>query len=272
MLRTKRTYILIVILGILCAFSVQPALAQDDASACEADTKQYASWLDVLDSMQGEATFTMTSEDETISADGFFALVNNGDISTSDYYLQVSIVEETYDDFMAILVKDNLVAFFQEGWEVEHRGYDTIEFEDAFMQLDTFLTAAFQDLRFIDMSECMGVDELPAGDAIHYQLTIPSLMGRMLITQLFGEEPDDIEFGEFIFDYWLDADKRFLAKLNTVIEGTDTYSGESGRLDLALSIESIDNVQLQIPFVVQFLAMENGIIEPDFVSEIVVVE
>jgi len=274
MLRTKHTYILIIVLALLWTFSTQPALAQDDASACESDSKQYTPWLEALDSLQGEVTAMLTNGSETASASGFFALVNNGEISNSDYFVQIVFTEEGDKETFALLVKDQLIAAFDGGWDVERReeSYDWVDIENSFEQADSFLTSSFLDLRFIDMSECVGLEDVQTGDALHYRLTIPSLMGRMLIAQMTGEELTDIELAPITFDYWLDADQRFLTKLNTTVEANDLYSDENVYIDLTFDIASTDNVQLRIPYVVQFMAMENGIIEPDFIPEIVVTE
>ena len=274
MLRNIRILFLLLTLSLLLCLRTQPALAQTNDPACASDSKEFTPWLDAFDSAQGEATAEVLIDGEPATAEGYFALIDNGEVANSDYFIQLTFVEDEDQDFMAVLVKDNVVAFFDGGWEVEYRdySYQASDIEDAYVQLDSFLTAAFQDLRFIDMSQCLGVEELPTGDAIHYKLTIPPLLGRMLISQLTGESLEDIEFGEFTFDYWLDVKNRFLAQLNAIIEATDPYAEETIRIDLAFTFTSTDNVKLQLPYLVQLKAMEQGIIQPDLVSEIVVLE
>ena len=274
MLRNIRILFLLFTLSLLLCLGAQPASAQTSDPACASDSKDFTPWLDAFDSAQGEATAKVLIDGEPASADGYFALVDNGEVANSDYFLQITFVEDGYEDFIAVLVKDDVAAFYEGGWEVDHRdyAYDAADIEDAYMQLDSFLTAAFQDLRFIDMSQCLGVEALPTGDAFHYKLSIPPLLGRMLFSQLTGESLDDVEFGEFTLDYWLDVEDRFLAQLNAIIEATDTYAEETIRFDLTLTFTSTDNVKLQLPYQVQLMAMEQGIIQPDLVSEIVVVE
>ena len=139
--------------------------------------------------------------------------------------------------------------------------YELADFEDAVTQFDLFLTAAFQDLRFVDMSQCLGVSEMMTGDAVHYRLTIPSLMGQMLFAQLIGEEVEGLEFDRIVVDYWLDLERRFLSRLDIDIEATNTVRDETAQVALTLGILSTDNIQLQVPYAVRLLATERGVIE-----------
>lgn len=255
----------------------QPTGAQSADSTCDDDPKTYISWFDALESMTGTATATgASSAGDRISADGYFAFLHGEDLSTTDYFAQLTVTEYESEDFFALLVTDNLVASFDlySGWEVDLRDEYSVagELEEPIEQFDSFLSAAFQQLRFIDMSTCLGVEPTAVGDAVHYSLTVPPLMGRMLLNQLTGEDVDDIEIGGFVLDYWLDQDDRFLSRLEIELEATDTWSEETISADLSLSLESTNNVSLTIPYTVQLLAMEQGLIEPNFIPEVVVLD
>ena len=120
MLQDRRLYLGIGILIALCVLGIQPARAQENESACAADSKQYASWFGVADSLQMNVAGSFDFGDvPAANAEGYFALVNKGQITDSDYYFQALLIEEMDDEFVAMLVKEELVAIFDRGWKVE---------------------------------------------------------------------------------------------------------------------------------------------------------
>ena len=123
MLRNIRILFLLFTLSLLLCLGAQPASAQTSDPACASDSKDFTPWLDAFDSAQGEATAKVLIDGEPASADGYFALVDNGEVANSDYFLQITFVEDGYEDFIAVLVKDDVAAFYEGGWEVDHRDY-----------------------------------------------------------------------------------------------------------------------------------------------------
>ncbi|MCB0125341.1 MAG: hypothetical protein KDE58_23970, partial [Caldilineaceae bacterium] len=215
------------------------------------------------------------------SVNGKFAIAVGEDIRTTNYFFQIenrdqSNEDRPYVDFTVGFVNDNLVADLSSHrteWSVWQRDEfsQSRDLEDVFMQADDFLAAVFQQLQLLSLSDCRGSEVVAGRNAVHYHLNIPPFMASMLISQLTGEPlGDDITLGAITVDYWFDEQANYISKMEIAVEATDTWSDSTLQGQAVLELTSVDNINLVTPQYIRVLAMQQGIIEPDFVTEFVV--
>jgi len=280
-----RNLVVIFLFGLiwLCG-DVVTAHAQETAGdnpACTV-TRTYASWLDALDSLAGTIQLSVTDSDRgIIGINGKFAMVVADDIRTTNYFFQMENKEQLSEDqfrtdFTVGFVNDKLEAML-ESRRTEWSVWERDEFsrlrglEDLFVQVDDFLTAAFQQLQLLSLSDCRESEVIAARDAIHYHLNIPPFMASMLISQLTGGPlGDNITLGTITVDYWFDEQTNYISKMEIAFEATDSRQENTLQGQALLELTSVDNINLVMPQYIRVLAMQQGIIEPDFVTEFVV--
>ncbi len=260
--------------------------AQDtegDNPACAA-TRTYSSWLNTLDSLAGtiQGSITESARGQT-TVNGKFAIAVGDDIRTTNYFFQIETKEQSENDqssgnFTAGFVNDNLIAELNSRnteWSVRRRDEfsGSRSLEDAFMQADNFLMAVFQQLQLVSLSDCRETEVIGGRDAVHYHLNIPPFMGSMLISQLTGGPVgDDITLGTIMVDYWFDEQANYISKMEITVEATDNGQGNTVQGQAVLELTSVNNISLIVPQYIRVLAMQQGIIEPDFAPEFVVEE
>ncbi len=256
-----------------CA-TVTPVAAQTAPAdeACAVTTGEYASWLDKLESLRGTLTASFNETDREDSVNATFAIVNTGNLERLDYFVQMKSGENNY---RILLVKDNFAAGLENygrGWEVALReeAYQARDLEQGFFRADEFLKTAFKELRLLELSTCLGSETVAGQETVHYHLDIPPMLARMLISQLGGNGPNDVEFGTVGSDFWLDKTNGYLTKLEVNLEIIEANSGVS--IVAALELNSVNNVQLKVPEYIRLLAMQQGLIEPDFTQEFIALE
>lgn len=205
----------------VCANSVvtvaQTATAND---ACANAINEYASWLDKLESLRGTLTFSGTENDRGSLGNVTFGIVNTGDLERLDYFIQAQFTRlyqgaPDRSEFVVYLVKDNFAAgldYRGPGWDVVEReeAYDLRDIEDGFFRADEFLKTAFKELRLLELSACLGSETIAGRETTHYKLDVPPMLARMLASQLAGNVPDDVVFGEVGFDFWLDKTDAYI--------------------------------------------------------------
>jgi len=250
------------------ATAAQTATTND---ACATATGEYASWLDKLESLRGTLTFANNENGREGSANVIFAIVNTGDLERLDYFVQARLEEEYY----IILVKDNFAAGLQStgrGWDVAAReeAYDVQNIEESFFRADDFLKTAFKELRLLQLSACLGGETVAGRETVHYRLDVPPMLARMLASQLAGNIPDDVVFGEVGFDFWLDKTDGYMVKIEGNFQAVEANSEIS--IAATLELNSVNNMQLKVPEYIRILAMERGLIEPDFTQEFIAID
>jgi hypothetical protein len=260
---------------LVCANVTAVAAQSSNADEiCESATIEYTSWLDKLQSLYGAVSVVVNERGHQDSANAIFAIVNTGDVAQLDYFVQATLGA---NDYLVLLVKDNFVAVLERrslGWDVEARAesYEVRNLEDSFFQADTFLKSAFKELRLLELSTCLGGEIVAGQETVRYRLDIPPMLASMLIRHLSGNPPNDVQFGEIGFDFWLDKKSGYLTKIEGVIEASQQGGQDRVALEVALELTSVDNVHLKVPEYIRILAMQRGLIEPDFVQEFIALD
>ncbi len=282
-----RNLVVVFLFGLIWLYGdVVTVHAQDtegDNSACAA-ARTYSSWLNTLDSLAGtiQGSITDSARGQT-TVNGKFAMAVGDDIRTTNYFFQIENKEQSendqsYGNFTAGFVNDNLIAelnSYNTEWSVRRREEfsGSRDIEDAFMQVDNFLMAVFQQLQLVSLSDCQETEVIGGRDAVHYHLNIPPFMGSMLISQLTGGPVgDNITLGTIMVDYWFDEEANYISKMEITVEATDNERGNTLQGQAVLALTSVNNISLVVPQYIRVLAMQQGIIEPDFAPEFIVEE
>lgn len=274
-----RLMFVIIIPLLLVGMTATAVLAQTATTedVCATAQSQYASWLDKLESLRGTLTVANNENGREGSAEVIFAIVNTGELEQLDYFIQAHVSndyeEESNPDYTVFFAKDNFVAGLRSygGWDVVPReeAYDVQSIEKGFFRANDFLKTAFEELRLLQLSSCLGSEIIAERATIHYRLDVPPMLARMLASQLAGSVPDDVEFGEVGFDFWLDKTDGYIVKIEGNFEAIEANSGIS--IAATLELNSVNNVQLKVPEYIRVLAMQRGLIEPDFTQEFIAV-
>lgn len=255
------------------AVSAQTATNDD---TCATATGEYTSWLDKLESLRGTLAFSSNENNRETSANVIFVIVNTGELERLDYFVQARAgARNNREGYFVLLAKENFVATLESygsGWDVASReeANDVQRIEESFFHADDFLKTAFKDLRLLQLSACLGSETVAGQETVHYRLDIPPMLARMLASQLAGNVPDDVAFGEVGFDFWLDKTDGYMVKIEGNFEAVEANSGIS--IAATLELDSINNVQLKVPEYIRVLAMQRGLIEPDFTQEFITVD
>jgi hypothetical protein len=266
-----------IVVGILLVIgSAASAFAQSSGE----EPQTYASWFDALKSFSGRATIAAQSSNQSgIDAKLTFAMVNKGDLESSDYFVEMDYAEESSPStHNAILIKDNIVANWERytgEWSVEDRAENASvrSLTDGLAQADAVLTSLFQQKVLLSMASQAGVETVGAREAMHYTIDLPDALVQMLIKQLGGEETlSGVAFDKAQLEFWLDQEAHILLKLHAEASMRDPERQESASIDLDLEFQNIDNVSLALPAEVRKQAMIKGLLTPDFASEVIVVD
>lgn len=230
-----------------------------------------------IESLSGSLTFSAVISQEQgeynqeNSAEFNFAFINGAD-GEFDYFIQA--IGSTRPPGI-IFVKDTFVAELEElgTWSVSARSESSSAsyLEDNIITISDSLKTAFEELRLIELSTCIGSEIIAGLDTIHYHLNIPPMLARLLISQFTGDSPRNVEFNEVWADFWFDKTNNYLVKFEVGLNAVEYSAEHNNEISMAgrLELSSVDNVELTTPDYIRALLIQHGLIEVNYIQDFV---